>query len=869
MSRPLPSSVDPTRMPNRTRRAAVSTGVVCSLVLIGGLAWSILGWQTAPSIAPDKLLPAKPVALYVWDGFQAHQKTWEATAAQKSLVESGLTKTVNRLLDFVVAESGEEGAVIAQKLVARLFERGFSCSVAVETVSSRPAPQITLVLHGSADLAPKLAALVAAPLQAANPKTATIGGRKVTRIVVPEAVGYEIGWWTDGGHLVIAGGQQAIEAAIEIAEGKSPNLTTNPDVQKLRTSQDFDVASVGLLDIKSLLAIVESMDIPPIPGSDKHPVRVADVLLETGLHKVGLLQGRWGFKGAAIWSETSLQAPAPRTGIPALFDQQPLTMKELPPFPKGCEYFSAFQFDVSRFTEAMLNWATLAHGAFAPAGTPTAEELREKLKAEVGFDLVDDVLDPLGDTFAGFVDPAASGMIPAGAFLIEVDDAQKLLGALQKIEAFGMKLAGDNAKFRKKDVNGRALHTIQFAGPVAFFSPSWVVDKGWLIIGSTSQTVEAHLKRIDGKLPHWEATADVKEALTQFPAKFSSFSYSDPRAGIRSVLNLAPTGISFAELGMAEWRKQREQEGKKIDESAEFPISGDDIPPVEEVLSPLFPNLSMSTVDDAGIKWYSRNSLPALPIPGAGGGGGVESVGVVAVMVALLLPAVQQAREAARRSQSKNNLKQLGLAIHNYYDTANQMPQGTHPNPQLKPEDRLSWIVDVLPMLDQATLSNKIDMKKGWKDKANESVKQSIPTLLNPSQTNPPRADGYGVTNYVGIAGIGKDAATLPLNDKNVGFFGYDRVVKFRDVTDGTSNTMMVTDSSKDFGPWSQGGTATIRALTTKPYINGPDGIGSPHAGIINVLMGDGSVRSVRQDIDPKIFEALSTIHGGEEVGEF
>ncbi len=868
MSRPQ-SSVDLTRMPNRTRRAAVSTGLVCVLVLIGGLTWSILGWQTTPNIAPEKLLPAKPVALYVWDGFQVHQKTWDATAAQKSLVESGLTKTVNRLLDFVVSESGEEGAVIAQKLVARLFERGFSISVAVETISSRPAPQVTLVLHGSADLAPKLAALVVEPLQAANPKAETISGRKVTRVAIPGAVGYEIGWWTDGDHLVIAGGQQAIEAAIKIADGKSPNLTTNPDVKKLRTSKDFDVASVGLLDIKSLLAIVENLDIPPIPGSDKHPVRVADVLQETGLNKVGLLQGRWGFKGAAIWSETSLQAPAPRTGIPALFDQQQMTMKDLPPFPKGCEYFSVFQFDVSKFTKAMLNWAKQGHDAFAPPGTPTADELREKFQAELGFDLVDDVLDPLGETFAGFVDPAASGMIPAGALLIEVDDAKKLLSALQKVEALGMKLAGENAKFRTKDVNGRSVHTIQFAGPVAFFSPSWVVDKEWLIIGSTSQTVEAHLKRIDGKLPHWEAAADITEALTEFPAKFSSFGYSDPRSGIRSVLNLAPTGISFAELGMVEWRKLREQAGKKIDESAEFPISGDDIPPVEEVISPLFPNLSMSTVDDEGIKWYSRNSLPALPIPGAGGGGGVESVGVVAVMIALLLPAVQQAREAARRSQSKNNLKQLALSLHNYHDTNNQLPPGTRPNPKLKPEERLSWIVDILPYLDQAPLFNKVDMKAGWKDKSNETVKTPLAILLNPSQSSPSVRDGYGVTNYVGIAGLGKDAATLPITDNKVGMFGYDRVVRFRDVTDGLSNTMMITDASKDFGPWAQGGTATIRALTTKPYINGPDGIGSPHVGMINVLLGDGSVRAVSQNIDPKVFEALSTIHGGEDMGEF
>lgn len=125
------------------------------------------------------------------------------------------------------------------------------------------------------------------------------------------------------------------------------------------------------------------------------------------------------------------------------------------------------------------------------------------------------------------------------------------------------------------------------------------------------------------------------------------------------------------------------------------------------------------------------------------------------------------------------------------------------------------------------------------------------------------------MTHYVGIAGVGKDAATLPLSDKRVGAFGCDRNARFKDVTDGLSNTMFVTDASRSFGPWSRGGTATIRALTTKPYINGPDGIGGPHFGIIQVLLGDGAVRAISTNIDPATFEALATIHGGEVLGEF
>ena len=85
--------------------------------------------------------------------------------------------------------------------------------------------------------------------------------------------------------------------------------------------------------------------------------------------------------------------------------------------------------------------------------------------------------------------------------------------------------------------------------------------------------------------------------------------------------------------------------------------------------------------------------------------------------------------------------------------------------------------------------------------------------------------------------------------------FGYNRKTRLRDITDGTSNTVMISEASKDYGAWSAGGTATIRSLTKKPYINGPDGIGGPFPGGCHMLMGDGSVRFVSQNIDPKTME--------------
>jgi hypothetical protein len=299
----------------------------------------------------------------------------------------------------------------------------------------------------------------------------------------------------------------------------------------------------------------------------------------------------------------------------------------------------------------------------------------------------------------------------------------------------------------------------------------------------------------------------------------------------------------------------------------ESPLSSADLPPAEVVTRPLFPNLSVCTMTDSEIRWTNRTSLPAVPLLG---GAGIGNAGTtVPVLVALLLPAVQQAREAARRTQSTNNLKQIGLALHNYHATFNNFPAGTHENEKLKPEQRLSWQADILPYLDQAGVYNRIDFERAWDDDANaDVVKIEIPVYHNPSLTVAPNGK-IGLTHYVGLAGIGPDGPLLPVDNAKAGFFGYDRATRVENITDGTSNTMGVCDASKGLGPWAAGGPSTIRPLTKKPYINGPDGLGGVHRGGMSVLMIDGSVRFISEHINPDVLDALVTIAGGEVVGDF
>jgi hypothetical protein len=135
-----------------------------------------------------------------------------------------------------------------------------------------------------------------------------------------------------------------------------------------------------------------------------------------------------------------------------------------------------------------------------------------------------------------------------------------------------------------------------------------------------------------------------------------------------------------------------------------------------------------------------------------------------------------------------------------------------------------------------------------------------------------------GLTHFVGVAGLGRDAATLRATDRKAGFFGYDRVITPRDIKDGTSNTIMVIETSADNGPWAAGGRPTVRGVDPDdvPFLGrgrpfgtvhyAPQFVGRPQAPA-NAVLADGSVRTLAESISARTFETLATIAGGDQVG--
>ena len=175
-------------------------------------------------------------------------------------------------------------------------------------------------------------------------------------------------------------------------------------------------------------------------------------------------------------------------------------------------------------------------------------------------------------------------------------------------------------------------------------------------------------------------------------------------------------------------------------------------------------------------------------------------IAIIAILIGLLLPAVQKVRDAAARAQCQNNLKQIGLACHSYHDTFTAFPPGVD-------DKHFSAAAKLLPYIEQGNLYKAIDFKKPADDKANETARQAIiKTYLSPLD---PLPGGPGASNYLFNAG-----SKYPLKG-NDGLFYLDSKVKLADITDGTSNTLLTGETLK--------GAAAPRAVQ-RQYVGLPAG---------------------------------------------
>lgn len=289
-------------------------------------------------------------------------------------------------------------------------------------------------------------------------------------------------------------------------------------------------------------------------------------------------------------------------------------------------------------------------------------------------------------------------------------------------------------------------------------------------------------------------------------------------------------------------------------------------------------------------------------------------IAIIAILVALLLPAVQQAREAARRTQCKNNLRQIGLALHNYHEVAKCFPFGMGGT-----GTKYSALSQLLPQLELANLYALIDFNRTITDVANTPARMiEVPVFRCPSDFANSTPTAGGGVNYL----PNKGASLVWQDTKADGVIYHSSSTKLKDLMDGTSNTAayserMVADGSNGIvtpdsdtflspanpstqddavqfcnavdisnpanqfpqfmgAPWIDGkhgyqhiSGPNARSCGFQPAGKATMAANSRHVGGVHLLLCDGSVRFASNNIDINFWRAVGTRNGGELIGEF
>lgn len=267
-------------------------------------------------------------------------------------------------------------------------------------------------------------------------------------------------------------------------------------------------------------------------------------------------------------------------------------------------------------------------------------------------------------------------------------------------------------------------------------------------------------------------------------------------------------------------------------------------------------------------------------------------IAIIAILIALLLPAVQQAREAARRTQCKNGLKQLGIAMHNYHDVHLRFPPSMIFGPS--PRTRWwSWNVMLLPHMDQAPVYNAMDLDIDGLFAPTASVNDPYTSLLLPVLQCPSDVSAgvyessglsvrLGTTNYLACRG----SERYPARGNGI-FPERNKSTRFQDITDGSSNTIMIgerpVEGNKVTAWWAVASGYDAHGLGDQ-VMDSSEGLyqGTPgstnvdarhwwslHTGGTQFLLGDGSARFVSNNINHQTLLNLSTARGGDTNGEF
>ncbi len=640
----------------------------------------------------------------------------------------------------------------------------------------------------------------------------------------------ELRWHQD--YLVIGVGDGVADEIIKRFGGKAPEW-----LAKLRQELPVErTAVVHYLNIRKAFGVA-------IPLVGLEAFKVVNTL---GLDRLNYYASVSGLEGTGAVSRSQLAMEGKPRGIFALADTGPLKQADLTAVPKDATLALVAKFDA----EVALKRLIELIGQFDARSQQQFKDELAAVEKQLGFQISEDVLQSLGDTWCLYNSPGEGGLVVSGlTAVVQVTDRERLIKAHDKLlasirtvnaELTRLQADGSNRGVRPSGVTiadfkfaGHTVYFLNFIGDRAPFAPAWCVTDKELIVSLFPQMIKARLSRGDraGTL------ADLPEIAQCFAGKEqpSAVFYQETRTVFRLVY---PVLHIFAAMIANELQAQRVD----IDISL--------LPSMAAIEPHLQPGVSAVYLTANGFRWEARRTLPGVGsapllfvpallgfrsvVPGPFGG---------ARSGPTLLDLEELTPGGAQQALSINQLKQIGLAMHNHLDAHRHFPVADGAGADGKP--KLSWRVQILPFLEEQALFQQFRLDEAWDSEHNKKLIDKMPAVY---RTPGSKLNAKHMTNYVTTQ---DKSAVLPPGKK----------IAAADITDGFSNTAMVLEVSDEQA-----------VLWTKPDDFVPDednplkGVVGLRDGKFLVLFADGAVRTLPATISKETVRAILTRAGGEVV---
>lgn len=571
-------------------------------------------------------------------------------------------------------------------------------------------------------------------------------------------------------------------------------------VSERLSATDFERRSqFSFANIESMMALI-----PEQVKAEPEFARIYKLLGLDGMKSISL--GNGADRSSNI---SKIHLECDKTGLTSIFDVPAIDTKKLNEIPGDAISAVAIRFSPENVLQ--LVQGSVPEEQFNQAVTELAER--------TGLDLEKDIIDHLEGSIRFY----QSGMIisPKQVGIVKIKNEATFDETLKRVNELMMDLAeSQGLEFVEQEKNG--LKTYGIKAPV--ISAYWAVFKGELYISTASRAIGSHIRKASkpGKQSVMEAEltakilADAKSSGLEGPI---AMQYYDLDQITETVVPLIQGAFAFIPPEAAEM----------------FDFGSEDFPPIEALLG-LRPTGGMMFKSKSGYTLISRYDTP-IPLD-------LSSVALSGVAVGMLLPAVQQVREAARRTQSMNNQRQLALSLLNYEAANGSLPPAYTVDADGNP--LLSWRVAILPYFDQQELYDKFHHDEPWDSEHNIKLLDEMPLMFsNPSSL--PQGKGY--TDYV--APVGEDSILMP----GVG-------MTLDAITDGLSNTVMVMEvGSSQQVPWTSPQDIDVTTLADLNLDNG-------HPATVIVTLGDGSVHAIPKTTPLESFFGIINKSDGIDASE-